>query len=175
MLVTTMLNYGMRVWVSGYDLPTTRLAFTRMAGLPDDATQAAWLDWHLQELHEVADQGRKLLMIVNLTELTGAMNAHQRKRQAEWNQRHDATVRGVMVGTSYITTSPIVRGVITAVLWLKPPPGSHKVVAQLDDALDWACEQCAMAGDPATLAMQHEVRETFSRDARELLRDRATA
>ena len=59
---------------------------------------------------------------------------------AEWMKRHEEMMRGRTAGIAFVIESALVRGGLTAVLWLAPLPCPHVVVKTLDDAIVW-CEQ----------------------------------
>lgn len=69
--------------------------------------------------------------------------ASQRKRQADWIREHADTIQQNCAGIAFCTSSPWIRGAITAVFWLQPPPSPYVVVDDIVEAEQWACEQLA--------------------------------
>lgn len=82
---------------------------------------------------------------VTILDARGAMNtpAIQRRKQAEWLRRHEATLKQHSLGTAFVIDSALVRGVLTAILWMQPMPAAHIVVATIEEAERWAAEQLA--------------------------------
>lgn len=76
----------------------------------------------------------------------GQIPALQRKKQAEWQRDHTELLRAYTVGTAFVLGSPIIRGFLTAILWLQPLPSPHHVATTLDEAERWATEQLRAAG-----------------------------
>lgn len=70
----------------------------------------------------------------------------QRKRQAEWQREHEPLLRTYSLGTSFAISSPVVRGFLTAILWVQPLPHPHHVAASRADAERWAIAQLDAAG-----------------------------
>jgi len=64
--------------------------------------------------------------------------ATQRQKQAEWLKENHALLRAYSAGTAFVIDSPLVRGGLTAILWLQPLPTPHVVVATLAEAERWA-------------------------------------
>jgi hypothetical protein len=72
--------------------------------------------------------------------------AVQRKKQADWIKQHEAELRRYSCGTAFVITSALIRGVLTAILWLQPMPQAHTVVGSLDEAERWARAQLDRRG-----------------------------
>jgi hypothetical protein len=75
-----------------------------------------------------------------------ATPAAQRRRQAEWLKTHDAELRRYSLGTAFVIRSPIVRGVLTAILWIQPMSVPYTVVATRNEGEAWAAEMLSRAG-----------------------------
>jgi len=76
--------------------------------------------------------------------------AMQRKMQADWIASHRPELEQYCAGTVFVISSPLVRGALTAILWLQPLPSPHIVVGTLPAALDWARARVATCdGRPA--------------------------
>ena len=68
----------------------------------------------------------------------GAPSALQRRLQAEWMHAHEHTIRRNGRGTAFVIESALVRGALTAILWLQPLATEELVTASMDEALAWA-------------------------------------
>ncbi len=64
----------------------------------------------------------------------------QRQRQADWMKQNDARLRQCNLGIAFVIDNAIVRGALTAILWLSPMASPHKVVATMDQGEGWLVE-----------------------------------
>lgn len=67
----------------------------------------------------------------------------QRQKQATWLKERAATLKQNQVGTAFIITNPIIRGVLTAIMWIQPMPNPHAVVGSRAEALAWVTKRLA--------------------------------
>ncbi|NUP13162.1 MAG: STAS/SEC14 domain-containing protein [Polyangiaceae bacterium] len=70
--------------------------------------------------------------------------AVQRKLQADWLTQHRSELARYCVGNAFVITSPLVRGVLTAILWLQPLPVPYVVCSSLEAARKWARDRLAV-------------------------------
>lgn len=75
--------------------------------------------------------------------------ATQRKRQAEWLKANESSLRTHCAGTAFVINSPLVRGGLTAILWLQALPSPFIVVATLTEAERWARERLQLPAQGA--------------------------
>ena len=59
------------------------------------------------------------------------------RRQADWIKAHHDDLRKLSLGVALVIASPVVRGMLKAVLWLQPIPQPHVVVPSIAQALPW--------------------------------------
>jgi hypothetical protein len=59
------------------------------------------------------------------------------RRQADWIKHNVESLRRYSVGAALIIHSPIVRGMLKAILWIQPMPQPHVVTDSVDQALAW--------------------------------------
>jgi len=69
--------------------------------------------------------------------------ATQRRKQAAWLEKNEAVLRRYSLGTAFVITNPVVRGVLTAILWIQPMAAPHVVVATPREAERWAAARIA--------------------------------
>lgn len=86
-------------------------------------------------------------------------NAMVRKELADWSKKFDMLMKRYTVGSAIVVTSPLVRGGLTALFWLAPPPYPQQAVATLTEAVDVVRGYYAAAG--------HAVPEAFNTYAAE--------
>jgi len=72
---------------------------------------------------------------------SGRTPATQRRKQAEWMKNNEATLRAFSAGSAFVITSPLVRGALTAILWLQSMPSAYTVVGTRSEAERWARAQ----------------------------------
>lgn len=116
------------------------LLITTYYGAASDAQYEA----HLEEMDALLeanlhDETRRWGVIVDATRWLKS-TARQRQLHAEWMNRNEALMRGRTAGIAFVISSALVRGGLTAVLWLARLPCPYVVVETLDEAVSW-CEQ----------------------------------
>ena len=67
-----------------------------------------------------------------------APTALQRRMLSEHMRKYDADIREYVRGLAVVTPATWVRGVITAVFWLAPPPVEYRFCDDVGAALTWA-------------------------------------
>ncbi len=72
-------------------------------------------------------------------------SAKQRKAIANLYREHVELVKRNWMGTAVITSSSLVKGAITALNWLMPPPHPVKVHSNYEDGERWAFEQLGLS------------------------------
>lgn len=71
----------------------------------------------------------------------GTTSATQRRLQAEWMNLHAERLKELTVGVAFIIPSGVVRGFLTAILWIQPLPCPHEICGTLEHALNWGDRQ----------------------------------
>ncbi|HEY8086186.1 MAG TPA: hypothetical protein VIF09_00020 [Polyangiaceae bacterium] len=135
---------GLRV--SSEDWPIVLIEF------PEDRVNDAALHamfHHVEELMREAEATReKLFVITDLTRMSHLAPASQRKYSGEWIQRTGMLARTATVGGAQVTPSSILRGLVTAIFWLKPPPTPAIFVATREEAIARGIEMLTAAQAP---------------------------
>ncbi len=68
-------------------------------------------------------------------------NSAERNMMREFAEKHDAHIRQYCRGTALVFKSDLVRGALTALLWLRKPASQTKVFTDFDEAMAWARKQ----------------------------------
>jgi hypothetical protein len=90
---------------------------------------------HLEELMRDAEsRHERIFLITDITQMRQLTPASQRKLTADWMKRTFSLGKVASVGAAHVTPSAILRGIITAVSWVQPPPNPSVCVASLDEA-----------------------------------------
>jgi hypothetical protein len=146
--------------VSGDDWPIVLTEFPEDR-VSDAALQAMFR--HLEELMGEAEAAReKLFLITDLTRMNHIAPASQRKYASEWIQRTALLARTATVGGAQVTPSSILRGLVTAIFWLKPPPTPAIFVATREEAIVRGIEMLTSANAPLSPRVL-ELRDTARR------------
>ena len=92
---------------------------------------------HLEECRElIARRGEPFAGIAYLDK-SQPPNARQRKEAAEfWQNLRKEKLD--LVAVAYVVTEPILRGALTAVFWVQPPPCPYRICGSGAAAADWA-------------------------------------
>jgi len=77
----------------------------------------------------------------------GPLPPTQRKLMAEYMERHAMRSRSRCVCTAFVSDSLMMRGVLTAIMWLRKPEVETQVFAGLEEATAWA--RAKLKGDVA--------------------------
>ena len=112
------------------------LVIVRIVGTPTDDELDAFLAESTVRLQRKEIQ----VSIIDVSRADRAP-ATQRRKQADWMRDHESLLRRRSAGMAYVITNPMVRGVLTAIMWLQPLPVEHTVVATLEEAERWALAQ----------------------------------
>src|ERR1019366_372557 len=75
-----------------------------------------------------------------------APTAMQRSKQAAWLKSNRAAIQQYSCGSVFVITSALIRGGLTAILWISPIPGAHTVVSTLAEGEAWALGRLAAEG-----------------------------
>lgn len=65
----------------------------------------------------------------------GYVSSYARRRQAEWIRTHEELIRTSTLGVAFALNTPLVRGALTAILWLEPLSCPYVVVRDAATAL----------------------------------------
>jgi hypothetical protein len=91
--------------------------------------------------------GRSITILVG-TGQNVAAPATQRAMQGAWLKRNAQRLARHSLGTCFVIDAAIVRGGMTAVLWLARMPTDYEVVGTARDAIAWVKSKLAQAGLP---------------------------
>jgi hypothetical protein len=74
-----------------------------------------------------------------------APTAVQRRMLGDHMRTHDGAIRDYVRGLAVVTPATWMRGLITAVFWLAPPPVEYRFCDDVAAALTWARDRAALA------------------------------
>lgn len=86
----------------------------------------------------IIDERNSVFSVVLDNRLAGGMNAKQRKMIAEHAAKRAEFSKRMCKGTAFVFESPVMRGILTAIFWLRPADVPTRVFADLGEAVQWA-------------------------------------
>ncbi len=91
-----------------------------------------YLAWHRDNLRR-----RKRFAIILDATRARSPNALERRKQAEALREGEPLLRQYCAGAAFVIPSSVVRGTLTAILWLQPPAYESVVVPTFGEADAW--------------------------------------
>lgn len=102
----------------------------------------AAMDRHLDRCDA---EGCHNVLVVDTLAATSPVSAPQRKLQAEWMAKNFMRSKARMRGMAFVIDSMVVRGVLTAILWLQTMPCEYAVFGSREEAEAWVIRQLSGA------------------------------
>lgn len=116
--------------VDSSGFPLVRITYE--GKIDDDAFRA-----HLAEYAALIARKQRYALVFDATR-SGAPGAAQRRMQADFIEEHRAQLSVLCAGGAFAISSPVIRGALTAILWVTSLPFPHTVVADVKSAEAWA-------------------------------------
>jgi hypothetical protein len=91
-------------------------------------------------------EGERYFNVVIQEAGADGFDAVQRKQIADWQRSREARVKEVNVGSAIVLTSALMRGALTALEWLAPPPTPQRSFSTREEAMEWARASLRQAG-----------------------------
>lgn len=113
-------------------LTDTRIEFVYV-GATTDADMAASHERWLEVLERADATGGRFVLLADGT-ASGGMTAAQRRISAEFTAQHASLIARVCAAQAVVIVSAIQRGVLSAIVWLAPPPAPLRAFATRDAA-----------------------------------------
>ena len=120
-------------------LDAVPLTYIRVEGAPSDDELVDTLFRITQSMKDDLRQQRRSVNIMDMRRAS-VISAGQRRASSVWMKEHTPLFEQSCRGAVFIIASPLVRGVLTALLWFHPMKLPHDVVPDLDAAVRWAIE-----------------------------------
>jgi hypothetical protein len=89
--------------------------------------------------------GLRSYEVVDFTRMREIAPASQRKYAAEWLRTNETLVKAASVGGAWVTPSAILRGIVTAIMWIHKPPNPTEFFATRPQAYVHALDQLEQA------------------------------
>lgn len=91
----------------------------------------------LTELETQLRSGVRYVLIFDLTH-AAIPNAMQRQKLAAHVRDNEQDIRRSVRSVGVVHTSPLVRGIVTAIFWVSPPPVPYRFFTTREEAASWA-------------------------------------
>jgi hypothetical protein len=95
------------------------------------------IDHCLHELDDQLDRRSPYVLLFDLTH-SATPNALQRQKLANHVRVNTPKIRRWVRGVGVVLSSPLTRGIVTALFWVAPPPVPHRIFATRAEADAWA-------------------------------------
>jgi hypothetical protein len=89
---------------------------------------------------------KRFVTVMDCTNTRELPSPKLRKLLSELSQASSGDARQWGLGTAMVVTSPVIRGLFTAVMWVAPSPTPTVNVATLREGIDWGLEKLQAAG-----------------------------
>ena len=113
-----------------FEQPSADVMYIRFVGALTDSA----FDAYLKKTTESLMRGGPRVVVLDASR-AGPPNAGQRARQAAWQQRYDAIVALKVLRFVFVMESALLRGALTAILWIQPLSAAHEIVPSEREAL----------------------------------------
>lgn len=138
-----------------YDLAGYCIVYTCVSGEQTDDELRQRLDVYAERMWAASARGLRMISILEFTD-SHRYTARQRKIQSDWNRELGELLAAVTAHLFFAVRSPLMRGVITAVYWLSPPPFHYSICDHLDTALLKVFDFLASSGVAVDASVRHE-------------------
>ena len=117
-----------------YSVDTSAFPFVvvNCEGSIDDAAFRVYLE----SLAVLLNRGTRYSVVFDAT-AASTPSPKQRKMQADYNREERERLKRLCACIAFVIPSPLLRGALTAILWLQPLPCEHRVCAKRADADAW--------------------------------------
>lgn len=95
---------------------------------------------HLREYRQLLDRNQKFAVICDARETTAA-EAKLRKDYAEFLKVNRDDLNRLCKGTAFVISSPLIRGALTAIMWMATMPYPYDIFGSIEEADVWAKAQ----------------------------------
>ena len=116
------------------------------SGPPTDAGMKATNDWIARQLEVARWQDEKVAVVLDVSGRRGRPTPAQRSAIGDWMTEHEKLIANTCVAWSMVLTSPVLRGVLTAITWFHAFPCPMKIQPNVPAALRWSLPHLASTG-----------------------------
>jgi hypothetical protein len=119
-------------------------------------------EWIKRQLCKARTEGSKVAVVLDVSGRRGRPTTEQQRAMAAWLRTNNELLEQACAGWAMVVTSPVLRGVLTAITWFSPFPCPMKVHATVDGGASWCIERLMIQRVPVPI----ELRDAVVRHAR---------
>lgn len=93
------------------------------------------IDRYLDAFRAIHDRGEPFLHLSDLCRAGSMSSSLMRKKAARFVEEEGERSRRLCLGSAQIADNALIRGAMTAIYWLSPPPYPSAVVSSLDEGI----------------------------------------
>jgi hypothetical protein len=117
----------------------------KTSGPPQLERMNATNEWIARQLREGRAAGGRLAVVLDVSGRRKRPTTEQQRAMAGWLKSNRELIEQTCVAWSMVVTSPVLRGVLTAITWFAPFPCPMKVHSSVAQAAVW-CIDALVAG-----------------------------
>ncbi len=119
---------------------------------PHEPVGAAAFSAYLEGLSALLERKQTYATFTDTRTMTDVISAKQRSELSAWIESHADDIGRYSAGTALVVRSAVIRGVLVAINWIRPPPNPQRVFATYPEGLEWALSQLRDSGALSTAA-----------------------
>jgi len=112
---------------------------------PGKITNRAF-ETYLNNLEALFLTETQYVTVTDSTLLQTSINAEQWAMLDRWIAKNASLIASLSLGNAIVVNSSLIRGVLTALYWVKKPPNPHKVVSSVQAGIAWGITQLLNQG-----------------------------
>ncbi len=97
-------------------------------------------DQHLADVYALLSRRERFSIVFDLSD-AAPITAAGRKKQVDWMVKNRSMLKAYLIGIGFVMPSPVWRGVLRAILWMRPLPFPHVVENDVGTATRWVSLQ----------------------------------
>lgn len=113
--------------------------------------------WIRRQLCEARAEGSKLAVVLDVSGRRGRPTTEQQRAMAAWLETNHELLEQACAGWAMVVTSPVLRGVLTAITWFSPFPCPMKVHSTVDGGAAWCIEMLVVQRVPVPIELRDAV------------------
>lgn len=121
----------------GLDVRQAPLMRIVLVGRSTDEDLDVYHDEVVRVMRRAAEAHRTLVFVIDGREAAPA-DAMRRRKIATWVAAHSALIKVSVRAMAIVLSNPLQRGVLKALMWLRPYPCPYRIFSSLDEADAWA-------------------------------------
>jgi hypothetical protein len=126
----------------------------KTAGPPQLERMNATNEWIAQNLRAARASGTRLAVVLDVSGRRSRPTTEQQRAMANWLASNRELLEQTCVVWSMVVTSPVLRGVLTAITWFAPFPCPMKVHANVSQGVTWCVEKLVGARVPVAAPLR---------------------